>query len=134
MAKKSLKPKQDEAAIDMTPMLDIVFIMLIFFIVTTSFVKESGIDISKPNANTAVEKPKANIFVGISKQGEIYMQKRKVEKDEVRSAIENMLLENPESSMVVQADTDSESGILLDVIDAAKKAGVTNISVAAEKK
>ncbi|WP_196137412.1 biopolymer transporter ExbD [Aliikangiella sp. G2MR2-5] len=132
MAKKSLKPKEEEAAIDMTPMLDIVFIMLIFFIVTTSFVKEAGVDVMKPTAATAVKKPKANIFVGITKEGEVFMLKRKVEKDDVRSTIENMLLENPESSMVIQADIDSESGTLLDVIDAAKKAGVKNISVAAE--
>ncbi|TQV86600.1 ExbD/TolR family protein [Aliikangiella coralliicola] len=132
MAKKSLKPKEEEAAIDMTPMLDIVFIMLIFFIVTTSFVKEAGVDILKPSATTAVKKPKANIFVGITEQGEIYMQKRKVEKDSVRSTIENMLLENPESTVVIQADMRGNSGVLLDVIDAAKKAGVQNISVAAE--
>ncbi|MCW8877660.1 MAG: biopolymer transporter ExbD [Kangiellaceae bacterium] len=132
MAKKSLKPKEEEAAIDMTPMLDIVFIMLIFFIVTTSFVKEAGVDIMEPTATTAVEKPKANIFVGITENGEIFMLKRKVQKDDVRTTIENMLLENPESSLVIQADLSSESGIMLDVIDAAKKAGVQNISVAAE--
>jgi len=132
MAKKNLKPKEEEAAIDMTPMLDIVFIMLIFFIVTTSFVKEAGINVLKPTATTAVQKPKANIFVGINDQGEIYMLKRKVKKDAVRTTIENMLLENPESSVVILADMDSDSGILIDVIDAAKKAGVQSISVAAE--
>ena len=132
MAKKNLKPKEEEAAIDMTPMLDIVFIMLIFFIVTTSFVKEAGINVLKPTATTAIQKPKANIFVGISEQGEIYMLKRKVKKDAVRTTIENMLLENPESSVVILADLSSNSGILIDVIDAAKKAGVQSISVAAE--
>ncbi len=132
MAKKSLKPKEEEAAIDMTPMLDIVFIMLIFFIVTTSFVKEAGVEIDEPTASTAVKKPTANIFVGINAQGDIYMLKRKVEQDDVRSNIENMLLENPESSVVIQADSGSDSGVLLDVIDAVKKAGVKNVSVAAE--
>lgn len=132
MAKKSLKPKQEEAAIDMTPMLDVVFIMLIFFIVTGSFVKESGIDVLKPTATTAVKKPKANIFIGINNKSEIYMVKRKVEVDAVRATIEDMLLENPESSVVIQADMSGTSGVLIDVIDAAKKAGVQNISVAAE--
>ena len=132
MAKKNLKPKVEEAAIDMTPMLDIVFIMLIFFIVTTSFVKEAGVNVLKPTATTAVQKPKANIFVGINEQGEIYMLKRKVKKDAVRTTLENMLLENPESSVVILADLNSNSGILIDVIDAAKKAGVQSISVAAE--
>ena len=132
MAKKSLKPKEEEATIDMTPMLDVVFIMLIFFIVTTSFVKESGIQIKEPTAATAKQKPKANIFIGINEQGEVYMLKRKIDKKDIRTTIEGMLLENPESSIVIQADMRSESGAMLDVIDEAKKAGVTNISVAAE--
>ncbi len=134
MARKNLKPKEEEAAIDMTPMLDIVFIMLIFFIVTTSFVKEAGIITLKPEANTAVAKPSANIFVGITEEGEIWMLKQKVKPEDVRSTIENMLLENPESSLVIQADLRGNSGVMLDVIDMAKKAGVTNISVAAENK
>ena len=132
MAKKSLKPNIDEATIDMTPMLDIVFIMLIFFIVTTSFVKESGIQIKEPIAVTAEQHPRANIFVGINEAGEVYMLKRKIKPDDVRTTIENMLLENPESQVVIQADMNGESGVLLDVIDAAKKAGVKYVSVAAE--
>jgi biopolymer transport protein ExbD len=132
MAKKNLKPKQEEAAIDMTPMLDVVFIMLIFFIVTTSFVKESGIQIKEPTATTAQQKPKANIFIGINEQGEIFMLKKKIDKKEIRATVESMLLENPESSIVIQADMRSDSGVMLDVIDEAKKAGVKNISVAAE--
>jgi len=132
MAKRNLKPKEEEATIDMTPMLDIVFIMLIFFIVTTSFVKESGIQVREPEAKTAEKKPKANIFIGISNEGEIYMQKDKVEKEAVRARIETMLLENPESSVVIQADIKAKSGILLDVIDAVKAAGVKKIAVAAE--
>lgn len=132
MARKNLKPKEDEAAIDMTPMLDIVFIMLIFFIVTTSFVKEAGITTLKPEATTAEAKPTANIFVGITEEGEIWMLRQKIKPEDVRSTIENMLLENPESSLVIQADMRASSGVMLDVIDMAKKAGVTNISVAAE--
>jgi biopolymer transport protein ExbD len=133
MPKKSLRPKEEEAAIDMTPMLDIVFIMLIFFIVTTSFVKESGVTIMKPKALTSDKKPKANIFIGINSSSEIYMLKKKVRIEDVRTMVETMLLENPESSIVIQADQSAKSGILLDVMDAAKAAGVKNISVAAEK-
>jgi len=131
MAKKKLKP-QDEAQIDMTPMLDIVFIMLIFFIVTASFVKESGITVNKPTAETATKREKANIFIGIASNGDIYMQKNKVDKDAVKAGLEDMLLENPESTVVVQADSRAEAGALLKVLDAAKAAGVKNISVAAE--
>ncbi|TQV75442.1 biopolymer transporter ExbD [Aliikangiella marina] len=133
MAKKNLRPKEEEAAIDMTPMLDIVFIMLIFFIVTTSFVKESGVKVLEPTALTAEKKPKANIFIGITANSEIYMQKKKVKKEDVRTEVEAMLLENPESSIVIQADVAAKSGIMLDVMDAARAAGVKNISVAAEK-
>lgn len=133
MARKKAKGSQDEAQIDMTPMLDIVFIMLIFFIVTASFVKESGITVQKPTANTTEKRPKANIFIGIDERGDIYMLKSKVEKDAVKAGLEDMLLENPESTVVVQADSRADAGVLLKVLDAAKAAGVTNISVAAEK-
>ncbi|MBV1908696.1 MAG: biopolymer transporter ExbD [Kangiellaceae bacterium] len=132
MATKKRKPQQDEAQIDMTPMLDIVFIMLIFFIVTASFVKESGITIEKPTAETAQKKPKANIFVGIDLNGDIYMLKNKVDKDAVKAGLEEMLLENPESTVVVQADNRADAGVLIKVLDAAKAAGVKNISVAAD--
>ena len=131
MARKKLKP-QDETQIDMTPMLDIVFIMLIFFIVTASFVKESGITVEKPTAETASKRPKANIFIGIDARGDIYMLKNKVEKEAVKAGLEDMLLENPESTVVIQADTRAEAGGLLSVLDAARAAGVKNVSVAAE--
>lgn len=131
MARKKLKA-QDEAQIDMTPMLDIVFIMLIFFIVTASFVKESGITVDKPKAETALKRPKANIFIGIDNRGDIYMLKNKVDKEAVKAGLEEMLLENPESTVVVQADSRADAGVLLKVLDAAKAAGVKNVSVAAE--
>ncbi|PHS14066.1 MAG: biopolymer transporter ExbD [Kangiella sp.] len=133
MARRKARPVQDEAQIDMTPMLDIVFIMLIFFIVTASFVKESGITVDKPTAETATKRPKANIFIGIDNRGDIYMLKNKVDKDAIKTMLEDMLLENPESTIVVQADSRAEAESLLKVLDAAKAAGVKNISVAAEQ-
>ena len=133
MAQKKARPGQEEAQIDMTPMLDIVFTMLIFFIVTASFVKESGITVEKPNAETASKRPKANIFIGIDNRGDIYMLKNKVDKDAVKATLKDMLLENPESTVVVQADSRAEAESLLNVLDAAKAAGVRNISVAAEQ-
>jgi len=132
MARKKVKPAQEEAQIDMTPMLDIVFIMLIFFIVTASFVKESGITVDKPIAETAEKRPKANIFIGIDNSGDIYMLKNKIDKDAVKAGLEDMLLENPESTVVIQADNRADAGVLLSVLDAAKAAGVKNISVAAD--
>jgi len=133
MARKKAKAALEDAQIDMTPMLDIVFIMLIFFIVTASFVKESGITVVKPTAETATKRPKANIFIGIDNRGDIYMLKNKVDKDAVKAGLEDMLLENPESTVVIQADSRADAGVLLKVLDAAKAAGVKNVSVAAEE-
>ena len=126
--------KEDEAGIDMTPMLDIVFIMLIFFIVTTSFVKESGIDVSRPSAASAVKKERANILIGISDAGEIWIQKRKVDVRSVRANIEKLHAENPEGSVVIQADQGSKTGTLVQVMDQVRLAGVENVSIAASKK
>ncbi len=133
MPKKNLRPKQEETAIDMTPMLDIVFIMLIFFIVTTAFVKESGVTVSKPEAENKKSQSSANIFIGITHEDDVYMLKKKIDKESIRTILANLLSENPESQVVIQADKASNSGVLLDVLDAAKLAGVKKVSVAAEK-
>jgi len=125
------KNQDDETAIDLTPMLDVVFIMLIFFIVTTSFVKESGIDVNRPSASTAKTKERASIFVGISANGEIWIQKRKVDIRSVRANIERLHAESPEGTVVIQADKLSETGVLVDVMDQIRLAGVESVSVAA---
>ncbi len=122
----------DDTEINITPMLDIVFIMLIFFIVTTSFVKESGIDVSRPTANTATQKTKGNIMIAIRENGEVWMNKRQVEVDSVRANVEKMHAENPEGSVVIIADKASQTGILVSVMDQVKSAGVDAISVAAQ--
>ncbi len=123
----------DDTEINITPMLDIVFIMLIFFIVTTSFVKEAGIDVSRPTANNATQKTKGNIMIAIRENGEVWMNKREVDVDSVRANVEKMHAENPEGSVVIIADRASQTGILVSVMDQVKSAGVDAISVAAEK-
>jgi biopolymer transport protein ExbD len=132
MRKQYTSVDEDESIIDMTPMLDIVFIMLIFFIVTTSFVKESGITVSRPSAQTATEDKKGNIMVAIKPNGEIWIDKRAVDIRSVRANIEKLKAESPESGVVLQADTDSRTGILVKVMDQVRMAGITNISIAAE--
>ncbi len=122
----------EEAEVDLTPMLDVVFIMLIFFIVTASFVKESGMDVNRPDAATAVVKPRGNILVAITPTGQIWIDKRQVDVRAVRANIERLYAENPQGAVVIQADTDSKNGLLVAVMDAAKLAGVENISIAAE--
>ncbi|MED5524395.1 ExbD/TolR family protein [Gallaecimonas pentaromativorans] len=131
MARRRVR-QEEEASIDMTPMLDIVFIMLIFFIVTTSFVKESGIDVNRPTAATATKKKAANIFIAIKENGEIYMEKRQVDVERVRANVEKMLAETPEASVVIQADKNSKHGVVVQVMDQVKAAGVDKISVAAD--
>ncbi len=132
MARKQREEGED-AAIDMTPMLDIVFIMLIFFIVTTSFIKEAGIEVHKPNAKTVLDQKKANIFVAITADGDVWLDKRQVEADSVRSNIERLLAEQASEIVVVQADADAEHGTVVEVMDQIKAAGVSRIAVAANR-
>jgi len=123
--------QEEEATIDLTPLMDIVFIMLIFFIVTTSFIKEAGVDINRPSANTAERKERGNILVAITANDEIWIDKRRVDIRAVRANIERLKAENPEGSVVIQADKDSKNGLLVQVMDQARLAGVSNISIAA---
>ncbi|GHB78271.1 biopolymer transporter ExbD [Psychrosphaera saromensis] len=134
MARKQRFREDDDAAIDMTPMLDIVFIMLIFFIVTTSFVKEAGIDVLKPKAAQASSKPSANIFIAIRANGEVWMDKSAVDIERVGARLESMLAEQPTDIVIIQADEDAKHGVVVEVMDAIKAAGIDKISIAAEKK
>jgi len=122
----------EEAEIDLTPMLDVTFIMLIFFIVTASFVKESGMDVNRPDAATAVVKPMGNILVAITPSGQIWIDKRQVDVRALRANLERLHAENPQGAVVIQADVDSKNGLLVAVMDAAKLAGIENVSIAAE--
>ncbi len=122
----------DESEVNLTPMLDVVFIMLIFFIVTASFVKESGIDVNRPNAATAERKEKGNILVAISADNQIWIAKRQVDPRALRANIERMHAENPNGAVIIQADEESKNKLLVQVMDAARMAGVKNVSIAAE--
>jgi biopolymer transport protein ExbD len=106
--------------------------MLIFFIVTASFVKESGIDISRPAAATAVRKERGNILIAITSKNTIWIDRRQVDPRALRANIEKLRAENPNGSVIIQADTDSKNGLLVEVMDAARLAGVTNVSIAAD--
>ena len=123
---------EQEAAVDITPMLDVVFIMLIFFIVTATFVKESGIDVNRPQAATAVVKEKANILVAIDAHNKIWINRREVDVRSVRANIERLHAENPKGTVVIQADKDSRNELLVQVMDASRLAGVYEIALAAD--
>jgi len=124
--------KTEDAEINITPMLDIVFIMLIFFIVTTSFTKETGATINKPIADQAIALRNGTILIGIRSNDDIWMNKRLVELREVRSLVERAKAENPEGSVVIVADKESRIGVVTQVMDQVKMAGVEGISISAE--
>ncbi len=132
MAKRHAQ-QEDDTEINITPMLDIVFIMLIFFIVTTSFIKETGIDPNRPDAETAEYKQRGNILIGIGTTGDVWMNKRKVELNQIPSMVEAARGESPESSVVIIADKEAPTGALIDVMDKVRLGGVSNISVAAQE-
>ena len=131
MRKRRYSTVEEDSGINMTPMLDIVFIMLIFFVVTASFVKESGVDVSRPSASTAVRKEHGNILIGISAGDQIWIDKRRVDVRAVRANVERLRAENPEGAVVIQADKDASAGLLVRVIDQARMAGVADVSIAA---
>jgi biopolymer transport protein ExbD len=122
--------EEEESSVDITPMLDVVFIMLIFFIVTATFVKESGIDVDKPSAATAIVQEKASILVAIDANNEIWINRRQVDLRSVRSIIERLHAENPKGTVVIQADRESINDTLVQVMDASRRAGVYDIALA----
>ena len=122
---------EEENEINLTPMLDVVFIMLIFFIVTASFIKEAGLDVNRPDAPVTETKPEdANILVAISATDEIWIDRRLIGPRAVRANIERLHAENPKGSVVIQANRKSTNKMLVTVMDAARQAGVYNISIA----
>jgi len=122
----------EDAEINITPMLDIVFIMLIFFIVTTSFTKETGAVIAKPIADQAVALRNGTILIGIKSNDDIWMSKRMIELREVRSMVESAKAENPKGSVVIVADKGSRIGTVTQVMDQVRMAGIQGIAISAE--
>ena len=129
--KKNRGQGDDSSDIDLTPMLDVVFIMLIFFIVTASFVKEIGLDVNRPDAPTTEVKPEdANILVTIDANDDVFINRRLVDPRAVRANIERLHAENPQGSVVIQASKRSTNKMLVTVMDASRQAGVYSISIA----
>ncbi|MFN3959609.1 MAG: ExbD/TolR family protein [Parvularculaceae bacterium] len=118
--------------INVTPLMDIVFIMLIFFIVTSTFVKEPGIDINRPEAQTARERKLAGILVAVSSENKIWINKEEVPLDAVKVAVEKLKQENPKATAVVQVDTGAQSRYLVEVVNQIRNAGVDEIAVSTE--
>ena len=130
MRNKQAAADEEENEINLTPMLDVVFIMLIFFIVTATFIKEPGVDVDRPDAFTAEQQFDAAILIAISGNDEIWIDRKQVDSRSVRDAIERLHLENPRGGIVIQADENSTHEQLVVVMEAAKQVGVTNVAIA----
>ncbi|MEM9705466.1 MAG: biopolymer transporter ExbD [Pseudomonadota bacterium] len=118
--------------VNVTPLLDIVFIMLIFFIVTSTFVREPGVEIFRPEAATATERKFASILVAVTEDDKIWINKEEVELEEVRLLVEELLRENPKSTAVVQADQKAKARYLVEIVTQIRAAGVSDVAVSTE--
>ena len=125
--------RKNRAALELNiaPLIDMVFILLIFFLVTTSFVKETGISVNRPVASTAISKAKASILIGVDQEDRVFMDHREIDVRAVRANVERALAETPEAAVIVVADRASKTGIAIKVMDGCRMAGAKNVSLAA---
>jgi len=131
--RNTLRGGGSEVNINMGPLVDMVFLLLIFFVVTTSFVKETGIDVHRSTAATAEMKERGNIMIGVSADGQIYMEGKRIDVRSVRALIERALAEDPDSGVVIVADKDSNTGTVVQAMDQCRLAGAKNVSLAAKR-
>lgn len=130
MRRARRKSQEEDAKIDITPMLDVVFIMLIFFIVTATFIKESGAKVEKPDAETSVKRPKAAILLAIDENDKVWLDKKSIDPRAIKANIARLRAENPEGEVIVQADVESTAEMVIKVVDALKEAGIPVPAVA----
>lgn len=129
--RRSMGSADENTEVNLTPMLDVVFIMLIFFIVTTSFIKESGIEINRPESNDASPRPDAQVLVALSPEGAVWVDGRAIDAHRVGEEVAGMISED--GSVVIQADRESTTGLLIEVMDRLEQAGVDQVAVAANR-
>ena len=132
IARDLMKTRETQMTVNMAPLIDMVFLLLIFFIVTTSFVKETGIEVQRPIASTSVLQDKGSILVGIDENGNVFFDKKRIDIRSVRYNMEKALAETPGSSVVLVADKQAQAGVLIQVMDGCRLAGATDISIATE--
>ena len=134
MRKLARQQEDDGAEIDLTPMLDVVFIMLIFFIVVASFIKEAGVEINRPDDNQQTDpNDSVSVLVEVAADNQIWMENRRVDIRAVRANIQRMLAEDPEAPVTIKVEKGAEAGVVVDVADAAREAGVGSVSWASAK-
>ena len=129
--KDHVRSETGPTAMNITPLIDMVFILLIFFAVNASFVKEAGVEIERPSARSAVTQEQANIMIAVTENGEVWVDRQRVDPRSVRGHVARLHAENPEGAVVILADDKSETGLVIEVLDQARLAGVENVAVAA---
>ena len=129
--KDHIKSDSGATAMNITPLIDMVFILLIFFAVNASFIKEAGVEIERPSARSAVTQEQANIMIAVTENGEVWVDRQRVDPRSVRGHVERLHAENPEGAVVILADNESQTGLVIEVLDQARLAGVENVAVAA---
>ncbi len=118
--------------LDMGPLMDIVFILLIFFVVTSSFIRETGVDVSKPEAQSASQLEKENILIAITREGSIHIHERQVDINSLKDVLKQILSKTPDREAVIIADKGAVTGVLVEVIDICNLTGVKKVSIAAQ--
>lgn len=129
--RRSMESTAESTEVNLTPMLDVVFIMLIFFIVTTSFIKESGVEIERPESSAASPRPDAQVLVAVTPEGAVWVDGRPVDLHRVGQTVADIV--TGEGSVVIQADRDATTGVLIEVMDRLQSAGVDQVAVAASR-
>jgi biopolymer transport protein ExbD len=125
-------PESEDHGIDLAPMLDFTINLLIFFIITTSFIKDAGVTVFKPSASTAENRESGNLMIAIRENGDIWMDRQQVDKRELRALVERLHIERPDDTVVIIADRESQAGIVAEVMDEVRLAGIRDISIAAD--
>ncbi len=133
MMKMHTREEGGNAALNLTPLIDMVFILLIFFAVNSTFIKVPGVDVDQPSAHTTVTQQTSTILIAVTGSGEVWIDKKKVDPRRVRGVVERMFVETPDASVVVLSDQDSRTGVVVDVIDQARLAGAARVAIAATK-
>lgn len=129
----SHRPNRRETGIDIAPLLDMVFILLIFFVVTSTFTRETGLDVTKPKASTAQDLAREAVLIGISRQGTIHLNESQVPLTSLRRILEGIVRESPDRPVILVADRDAPGGLIVDVLDECNLARVAKVSIAAQR-
>lgn len=125
-------PESEDHGIDLAPMLDFTINLLIFFIITTSFIKEAGVTVVKPEAVTASGRDSGNLLIAIRENGDIWMDRRRIEQRDLRTQLERLHIERPDDTVVIIADKAAQAGVVAEVMDEVRLSGITVMSIAAD--